>query len=130
MKKILIVDDDIDLIMQYTPVLQQAGYQVSAAYNGQEGFEKFQAEKPDVMIVDLAMEHFDSGFRLCRQVKKTAEGQKIPVIIMTSAAHETGIALSVGTEEEKQWIAADDYLEKPVSAKDLLLYLKEKIFKD
>ncbi len=130
MKKVLIVDDDVDLVNLYTPILQQAGYEVGAAYTGDEGFEKFLSFQPDVMFVDLSMEHFDAGFRLCHRVKKTDRGRNIPVIIMTSAAHETGISFGVDTSEEKNWINADDYLEKPISARDLVRYLAEKIFKE
>ena len=84
-KKILMVDDDIDLIQQFQPVLEQAGYDVAVAYDGQEGLELFKSFKPDAMIVDLSMEHFDSGFVLCHRVKSTEQGQDIPVIILTSA---------------------------------------------
>ena len=130
MKKILLVDDDIDLIQQYKPVLEHAGYQVSAAFTAGEGFELFTTFQPDAVIVDLAMEHFDSGFQLCNKIKKTPKGQQTPVIIMTSAAHETGIRLGADTAEERRWIRADDYLEKPISARDLLQYLAEKVFKE
>ncbi len=127
--KILLVDDDIDLIQQYEPFLKQAGYEVETACDGREGFEKFKVFKPDAMLVDLAMEHFDSGFVLCHKVKKTEKGKNTPVIIMTSAGRETGIRLSADTAEETNWIQADDYLEKPISPRDMLQYLSEKVFK-
>jgi len=130
MKKILIVDDDVDLIQQYQPVIEQAGYSVAVAYNGEEGLERFRSFKPDAMIVDLSMEHFDSGFVLCHRVKSTEAGVKIPVIIMTSAGQDTGIRLSTDTSEETNWIKADDYLEKPIAPRDLVQYLGEKVFKE
>ncbi|MBN1541651.1 response regulator transcription factor [candidate division KSB1 bacterium] len=128
--KILLVDDDVDLINLYQPVLQNAGFQVDVAFNAEEGLKKFQEFKPEAMLVDLAMEHFDSGFVLCQKVKNTQEGRNIPVIIMTAAGHETGIRFSTQTEEEKNWIKADDYLDKPISAQDLLQYVTEKLFKN
>lgn len=127
--KVLLVDDDVDLIEQYTPVLEQAGYQVKGAFDSKEGLEAFAAFQPDVVFVDLSMEQFDSGFVLCQKIKKTDKGSEIPVIIMTSAGHETGIRFSTDTAEEKKWIRADDYLEKPVAPRDLVQYLNEKIFK-
>ena len=129
-KKVLMVDDDIDLIEQYKPMLEQAGYTVEAAYDGQHGLETFKTFKPDAMIVDLSMEHFDSGFVLCHRVKSTNEGKNIPVIIMTSAGQDTGVRLSTDTLEETNWIKADDYLEKPISPRDLVQYLSEKVFKE
>lgn len=127
--KVLLVDDDVDLIEQYTPVLEQAGYTVKGAYDSKEGLESFQDFNPDVVFVDLAMEQFDSGFVLCQKLKKHPKGSETPVIIMTSAGHETGIRFSTDTAEEKKWIRADDYLEKPVAPRDLVQYLNEKLFK-
>jgi len=128
-QKVLIVDDDIDLIAQYEPLLKDAGYEVDSANDGEEGYAKFEEFQPDVMLVDLSMEHFDSGFVLCHKVKKTEHGKKIPVIIMTSAGRETGIRLSTDTDEETNWIKADDYLEKPIAPRDIVQYLTEKVFK-
>ncbi len=128
-KKILMVDDDIDLIDIYKPVLENAGYTVKAAYDSNEGFQAFQDFNPDVVLVDLAMEHFDSGFVLCHKIKKLEKSKNIPVIIMTAAGHETGIRFTTQTNEERNWIKADDYLEKPISPRDLLQYLNEKVFK-
>ena len=129
-KKVLMVDDDVDLIQQYTPLLQQAGFQVETAYDSQEGLEKFKEFHPEAVIVDLAMEHFDSGFVLCHKIKSSDEGKSVPVIIMTSAGHETGFRFSTDTAEETNWIKADDYLEKPVAPRDLVQFLNDKIFKD
>ncbi|MBN1478738.1 response regulator [candidate division KSB1 bacterium] len=129
MKKILMVDDDVDLIEQFKPVFEQAGYEFAAAYNSREGLETFKKFEPDAMIVDLSMEHFDSGFVLCHRIKATERGQAIPVIIMTSAGQDTGYRFGTDTAEEKNWIKADDYLEKPISPRDLVQYLGEKIFK-
>jgi len=128
-KKILMVDDDVDLIAQYQPVLEQAGFEFKAAYDGTEGLEAFQSFKPDAMLVDLAMEHFDSGFILCHRVKSTDEGKNIPVIIMTAAGSETGLRFGTDTAEEKNWIKADAYLDKPIAPRDVVQYLNEKVFK-
>lgn len=128
-KKILMVDDDVDLIEQFKPVFEQAGYEFAAAYSSREGLEIFEKFEPDAMIVDLSMEHFDSGFVLCHRIKATERGRKIMVIIMTSAGQDTGYRFSTDTAEEKNWIKADDYLEKPISPRDLVHYLGEKVFK-
>ncbi len=129
-KKILMVDDDTDLINIYKPVLEKEGYTVETAYDSVEGLEKFKEFNPPVVVVDLAMEHFDSGFVLCHRIKKLPNTENVRVIIMTSAGHDTGIRFSTDTDEEKNWIKADDYLEKPISPRDLVQYLSEKIFKE
>lgn len=127
--KVLMVDDDVDLIEQYTPVLKKAGYDVRGAYDSKEGLDAFHEFKPDVVFVDLSMEQFDSGFVLCQKLKNHPDGAETPIVIMTSAGHETGIRFSTDTAEEKKWIRADDYLEKPIAPRDLVQYLNEKIFK-
>jgi CheY-like chemotaxis protein len=128
-KKILLIDDDVDLIHMTKPVLEKEGYQVAAAFNSEEGWELFQTFQPDVVLMDLAMEHFDSGFVLCHKIKATDAGKKTPIIMMTAASHETGIRFSTQTKEERRWIQADDYLDKPVRPKDLVVYLREKVFR-
>jgi DNA-binding response OmpR family regulator len=126
--KIMMVDDDYDLLQIYVPVLEKAGYEVQTANSSAEGLDLFNSFHPDVVLVDLAMEHFDSGFVLCHRIKSTPEGAKTPVIIMTAASHETGIRFSTATAEERKWIQADDYLDKPVPARELVAYLSEKYF--
>ena len=127
-KKIMMVDDDYDLLQMYVPVLEKAGYEVATANSSAEGLELFKTFQPDVVLVDLAMEHFDSGFVLCHRIKSLPEGAKTPVIIMTAASHETGIRFSTQTAEERNWIQANDYLDKPVPARELVAYLSEKVF--
>ena len=128
--KILFIDDDVDLLHMYKPFLEKHGYEVEVSYNSEEGLEKFKSFKPDVAFVDLAMEHFDSGFTLCHNIKKLPESKDVPIVIFTAAGHETGVRFSTQTNEEKRWIKADDYLDKPISVRDLLQYISEKIFRD
>lgn len=126
-RKILLIDDDVDLTQMYAPVLEHAGYAVRTAHTSIEGLEAFKSFKPDVALVDLSMEHFDSGFVLCHKIRALPEGERAMVIILTSAGHETGFRFSTQTREERSWIKADDYLDKPITAHDLLHYLNEKL---
>ncbi len=119
-KKILIVDDDIDLLEQNKVLLENKGFCVVTAENSIEGWKKFQQEKPDVAIIDLIMEEMDSGFVLCYKIKKTEHGKKIPVIVLTSATYTTGFKFSASTQEEKEWIKCDGILNKPVVIEELL----------
>ncbi len=129
MQKILLVDDDVDIIESYRGVLEHAGYEVRFAHDGASGFALFKEFLPDVAVVDLSMEHFDSGFTLCRRIKGTPEGSNTPVIILTSAGHDTGYRFSTQSEEEKQWIKADHFLDKPVAPLDLLQFLHDRVLK-
>ena len=119
-KKILLVDDDPDILEQTKLLLEAAKFTVITAESGQEGFEKFQKEKPDAAVVDLIMEEHDSGFILCYRIKKDEHGKNIPVFIVTSATASTGYKFGATTEEEKMWIRCEEILNKPVVIKELI----------
>ena len=113
-KKILLVDDDLDLLEQNKMLIESKGYEVITANSGKEGFEVFKKSKPDACVVDLIMEEHDSGFILCYRIKRDEYGKTIPVFILTSATYDTGFKFGASTSEEKEWIKADALLNKPV----------------
>ncbi len=118
--KILVVDDDPDIIKATRRVLETQGYRVIAALNGEECLEKIREERPDLIILDLLMPKLD-GFGVCRELRqnvKYAKYSDIPILIVTAVREdasrrryelETGIDLNV-----------DDYIEKPIRPLDLL----------
>lgn len=124
-KKILLVDDDIDLIEQNKILLESLGFTVITAESAKEGFDNFINHKPDAAIIDLIMEKPDSGFVLCHKIKSTEQGKSIPVFILTSATYETGVKFSAATAEEKEWIKCDGILNKPVVVEDLIAKLEK-----
>ena len=113
-KKILLVDDDLDLLEQNKILIESKGYEVITANSGKEGWEAFKKVKPDACVVDLIMEEHDSGFILCYRIKKDVHGKNIPVFILTSATYDTGFKFGVSTSEEKEWLKADALINKPV----------------
>lgn len=119
-KKILLVDDDIDLLDQNKLLLESKGYEVITAESGEDGWALFRQQLPDAVVVDLIMEQMDSGFLLCHRIKKDLHGRNIPVFMLTSAAYETGYKFSASTEEEKQWIQCDGVIHKPVVIDELI----------
>ncbi|NMB81476.1 MAG: response regulator [Ignavibacteria bacterium] len=123
-KKILLVDDDIDLLEQNKTLLESRGFKVITAENSEDGFILFLKELPDAAIIDLIMEQMDSGFVLCYKIKKTEHGKKIPVLMLTSATYETGFKFSTSSKEEKEWIKCDGVINKPVVIEDLLAKLE------
>lgn len=119
-KKILLVDDDIDLLEQNKIIIEAKGFNVETAESAEEGWKKFQESDPDAVIADLIMEHHDSGFVLCHKIKSTAHGKIIPTFILTSATYDTGFKFSASTKEEKEWIKCDGILNKPVVINELI----------
>lgn len=117
--KILIVDDDPDILTAIGAVLEARDYEVVTAPDGEEGLVKLRDYKPDLMILDLLMPKMD-GFAVCKELKdpRRAKYSKIPILILTSVKEEasrrryeleTGLAMDV-----------DDYVEKPIDPYTLL----------
>lgn len=120
MKKILLVDDDLDLLEQHKTLFESRGYQVVTADNSKKGWDVFKAEKPYAAVLDLIMEEHDAGFILSYKIKKDQYGKTIPVFVLTSATYVTGFKFSAATTEEKEWIRCDEILNKPVVIDDLV----------
>ncbi|MFA5097019.1 MAG: response regulator [Candidatus Margulisiibacteriota bacterium] len=115
MKKILIVDDEKDLVEIIRLGLEPLGYQVFEAYDGQEGLEKARQIKPDLLILDLMLPKLD-GYQVCRMLKFDVNYKEIPVILLTARAAEKDIAMG-------QEAGADAFITKPFKHE----VLKEKI---
>ncbi|MBP7935094.1 MAG: response regulator [Phycisphaerae bacterium] len=115
--KILVVDDDIDYLAQTQAQLEAAGFEVTTAETVDAARELIGKRKPDLAVVDLMMENFDDGFRLCHAIKKA--DASIPVILVTAVASETGIDFDASTQEERSWIKADAVLDKPIRFEQL-----------
>ncbi|MCT4639695.1 MAG: response regulator [Bacteroidales bacterium] len=112
---LLIVDDDRDILFQSKVFFEKSGYSVVTADSQQEAQMYLETEKPDVAIFDLMMENDDSGFILSYLLKR--KYPEVPVIILTAVASETGVAFSLGSPSEREWIKADAYFEKGTELK-------------
>ena len=126
-EKILIIDDDPDILDALTMILESKGYRVVKAVNGVEGLAQVEAENPDVMVLDLLMPKMD-GFGLYKKLQepKRAKYRNIPILILTSVREEASrrrYELETGQE-----LGVDDYLEKPFSP-DVLLERVDKLIK-
>ncbi|MBP6977261.1 MAG: response regulator [Bacteroidales bacterium] len=111
-KKVLIVDDDPDSLNLMKFHVESFGFETITAESQKEGEEIIQQMKPDLAIFDLMMENKDSGFILSYKFKM--KYPDVPVIIATAVTAETGMIFGLDTEEEKNWIKADLYLEKGI----------------
>ncbi len=129
-KKILIVDDDKDVILFLSTVLQDKGYEAIHALNGRRGLEVAKAESPELILLDLMMPQ-KSGISLLADLKTDAKLKKIPVIMITGVSGETGIDLesffrkSEETGVENMPPRPEGYLEKPVDAVALIRLIEE-----
>ena len=115
--RILLVDDDADFVTSTRMVLESKNYDIIVADNGDEGLRKARQEKPDLILLDIIMP-VEDGFTAAEKLKKDPQLAKIPVLMLTSFSQKgsgTGIPRGKGFSLE-----AEDYIEKPVSPKDLL----------
>ena len=117
--KILVVDDDPDILDMLTMVLESQGYQAVTARDGIEALANLKAEEPDLMILDLLMPKMD-GFAVCKELQdpRWSKYKNTPILILTSVREEASrrrYELETGLE-----LDVDDYVEKPVSP-DILL---------
>jgi two-component system alkaline phosphatase synthesis response regulator PhoP len=117
MPKILIVDDDPDLVEAVTMILESKDYDVIAAYGGIEGLEKAKTEEPDLIVLDVMMPDKD-GYAVCKELKADPQYSKIPILLLTAVVSKistTRYTQQMGLETE-----ADDYIDKPVEPAELV----------
>lgn len=116
-KKILVVDDDPDVVDQVTAILGADGYEVAGAGGEEEADEALLAGRPDLVILDLMMEHMDSGFVLAHRIRKLYP--ETTMILMTAVTAATGMSFADRSAEALSWLKADCVLDKPVRAEQL-----------
>jgi len=116
-KKVLLVDDDRDFLEMHTAVLEHRGYDVITARNANECMAKLEKVKPDIVILDVMMEQFDSGFKASEKIKKIHKD--LPVMLLTSIGAQTNLDFS-SSEDVLKVSGADILLDKPVSPKVLI----------
>jgi twitching motility two-component system response regulator PilH len=126
--KVLTVDDDPDVRLFTTTVLEEHGYLPIEAGNGEEGLQMIQSEKPDLIILDVLMPR-QSGIRLYRELKTNQSLAKVKVIILSGIAKKTFLRSQQALTEfgETAVPEPDYYLEKPVDADVLAETIKKAI---
>jgi CheY-like chemotaxis protein len=125
LKKILIVDDDPDLQEGQKVFLESQGYEVITAGGMEEGLEVLKSTTPDLILVDLMMEHYDAGFVFCAKVRENPGLAELPIIMQTSARDKLGFTPDSYDEKARSWMKADQILSKPVPPGDLLKTIEQ-----
>ena len=119
LKRILIVDDEEDIIKVVKMYLEYHHYEVITANDGQEGLDKAKVDKPDLIVLDLMLPKMN-GYKVCGLLKKDTRYAKIPVILFSAKTQEKDMKLG-------QEVGADAYLAKPFEPDVLLAKIKELI---
>ena len=116
-KRILVVDDEFELVKAIQIRLEQAGYKTLVAYDGMEGLEKARKEKPDLILLDLMLPKID-GYKVCALLKRDKKYDQIPIIMLT--AHDREKYKQMGIE-----MGADAYITKPFQYEMVLAKMKD-----
>jgi CheY-like chemotaxis protein len=123
--KILVVDDDVDFVEATTTLLEAKGYSVVSAANGEEGYAKAKAEKPNAMLLDVMMTHDSEGFDVARKLKEDPATKGIPIVMITGIRKSKALPFSF--EPDDDWLPVKVVLEKPVKPDELLKTVKDAI---
>ncbi|MDD5210051.1 MAG: response regulator [Elusimicrobiales bacterium] len=120
MAKILIIDDDPDIVESMRIILESCRHKVKVAKNGAEGLKEAKAAKYDLIILDVMMETMSTGFEVARGLRESRENKTVPILMLTAIKESTGLDFNseVG---DKDWLPVNAYLEKPLKPNELLV---------
>jgi CheY-like chemotaxis protein len=119
MARILVVDDEPDIVRVVVKIMEARGHQVSTARDGVEAIERITVDPPDVVILDLNLPRID-GYEVCKRIKRDARTAHVPVVMMTAAY------VSVEDARTGQRIGADEYVIKPF-LREVLIHNVERL---
>lgn len=113
MSKVLVVDDDLNIVKLIKLYLEKEDFTVCTAHDGEEALQVYKRENPDIIILDIMMPKLD-GNSVCREIRKTSD---IPIIMLTAKGETFDKVLSLE-------LGADDYIVKPFEPKELVARIK------
>jgi CheY-like chemotaxis protein len=116
-RKILIIDDDPDILDAVSAVLKSENYIVVTAMDGNEGVEKFKSEKPDLVLCDMMMERIDAGAKTAEAIRK--EDKDVPIYLLSSIGNATSMNVDVSSK------GFNGVLQKPVDPSNLKAEVKK-----
>jgi two-component system, OmpR family, alkaline phosphatase synthesis response regulator PhoP len=124
-KRILLVDDDRDLVAGVKAFLEARGYAVDTAHSGIEAGERLAARRPDLVVLDIMMDYDTDGFNVAFKLREEPETERIPVIIMSGFTRELETKTHIFEPMMyREWPAAR-FFEKPVKLADLAAAIAE-----
>ncbi|GKW50894.1 response regulator transcription factor [Halomonas sp. NCCP-2165] len=116
MPKVLVVDDEPNIVLSLEFLMQQAGFEVTTAEDGESALARVSEASPDLILLDISLPDL-SGFEVLERLRQTPEGATLPIIMLTAHGREV--------EREKGLaLGADDYITKPFSTQALVEKVK------
>jgi len=118
MPKVLIVDDDPDIVDSLTLVLNQEGFETVSATSREAAMASVEQDRPDLIILDVMMEQPDDGFVVAQDLRR--QGIKTPIVILSSIGHVTGYQYG----KDSEVAPVDEFISKPIAPADLLVTVR------
>lgn len=118
-KKILIVDDEPNIVVPLEFLMKQSGYEVAIARNGKEVLDSVVASRPDLILLDIMLPDIN-GFEICHTLRTSYDMQEVKIILLTAKSRDSDINKGMA-------MGADAYIIKPFSTKDLVKKINEMI---
>jgi twitching motility two-component system response regulator PilH len=122
-KRILVVDDDPDIVLAYRLVLESAGYTVEEAASGEEGLAKMRASRPDLVLMDVMMTNPLDGYYTTQQISDDPQLREVP-ILMISSITTSQYAAAFPTD---QYLDIREFISKPVQPEVLLAKIRQQL---
>jgi len=123
MARVLVVDDDPDVVEACRLYLEKQGHQVAGAFNRAQAMQEIRSFKPELVILDIMMEQPDDGLVMAQDLRR--EGFQAPIVMLTSIGRVTGLEYG----EDKEIVPVEVFLEKPVEARTLVRVVEEQLAK-
>ena len=120
-KKVLIVDDEVNIVISLEFLMEQAGYTVDVARSGDEALAKIAGFRPDLILLDVMLPGIN-GFDICQRIRQTSAWQHMKVVMLTAKGREVEITKGLA-------LGADAYITKPFSTKALLAEVESQLRK-
>jgi len=115
-KKILVVDDEVDLVKTIQFSLEAEGYKVLVSYNGEDALNQSRKENPDLILLDIMLPKLD-GYKVCRLLKFDEQYKHIPILMLTAKTQQKDRLLGMET-------GANEYITKPFDMEELTKMIK------
>jgi two-component system alkaline phosphatase synthesis response regulator PhoP len=121
-QRILVVDDDPDLVESVAMKLESENFQVDKAYDGEEAWDRIRQQRPNLVILDVMMPR-KTGYQLCDELKRSEEYKDVVVVLLTAVAD--AVTSTNYTHMEGKNTLADDYVPKPIELEKLMEIVRD-----
>jgi CheY-like chemotaxis protein len=117
-KKILIIEDDADLVAALRTALESVGYTVDWAANGKEARQRVRKARPDLAVIDIMLDTVSEGVQIVQEFRRDKNLKDMPIIMLTAINQK--LPFSIGPELEEGYLPVNRFIEKPVDPVQLL----------